>query len=193
MSTNARRFLLSGAICIAFLFGAALSHFGRAAETTQTTEGIPSQVLVQEIRALRRAMQDFTIGNSRLQVTIERCRLQQTIIERLNDEYSGIQSQIDSNEDQTRQMEETAKNLERSFSSEADPLRRSEMDREYKALVSNTDQTKQRTQKLHERAVQLNGFLQAERAKLNELKDALDSLDRSITNQQQERKIGQVR
>lgn len=188
MTTNPRKLLLPGIVCMTFLLGAALSRYGRAAETQQISDGIPSQVLVQEIRALRRAMQDFTVGNSRLQVTIERCRLQQSTVERLSDEYNSIQSQIDSNEDQIRQMEETVKHLERSLSAEADPLRRSEMEREHKSIATNIEQMKQRTQRLQERGVQANGLLQSERAKLNELRDSLDSLDRSLANQQAERK-----
>jgi predicted nucleic acid-binding Zn-ribbon protein len=188
MVTNPRKFLLLGVICLAFLSGAALTRYGKAAETQQITDGAASQVLVQEIRSLRRALQDFTVGNSRLQVFIERCRLQQIIVERLNDEYNGIQSQIDSNEDQIRQMEETTKNLERLLSAEADQLRRGEMEREHKSITTNIEQVKQRTQRLQERGIQANGLLQSERAKLDELKDSLDSLERSLTNQQAERK-----
>lgn len=183
-----KKLLLPAVICCSLLLGAALSHYSNAAGTSQIPEGAPSQVLVQEIRALRRAMQDFTIGNSRLQVTIERCRLQQATVERLNDEYNGIQSQIESNEDQIRQMEETAKNLERLHSTEADPLRRGEIEREQKNITASVERYRQQMQQLQGRLAQISGTLQAEKARLAEVRDALDSLDRSFTIQQSERK-----
>lgn len=159
-------------------------RFSRAAETSQTGEGATSQVLVQEIRTLRRTLQDFTIGNSRLQLTIERCRLQQNIVERLNDEHNGIQSQIDSSEEQIRQMEETAKNLELLPPAEVDPLRRGEVEREHKNFIASIEQNKQQVRQLQGRLAQISGTLQAEKSKLTELREALDSLDRSFTIQQ---------
>lgn len=188
MTVNPKKLLLPGIVCLAFLLGAALSRYGRAAETQQIIDGTPTQVLVQEIRSLRQALQSLATNNIRLQTAIERSRSQQLAVDRLTDEYNAIQAQIESNDDLTMQMESNAKNIERFLNAEPDSVRRAETEREYKNTLTNIEQSRLRTQKLQERLMQVNSTLQVEKTKQNELKDALDSLDRSLANQQVERK-----
>jgi hypothetical protein len=171
-----------------FLVGSLITRYSSAAQSPQVGEAVTSQVLVQEIRALRRTLQDFTASNSRAQFAIERFRMQQLQADRMAEQASSIQAQIDANEDLINQSQETVKNLERSLASEEDSLHRDEIDHERKAISTNIELYKQRNQKLEERKLQVSSALQAEKNKLNELQDILDQLSRSNMSHQSERK-----
>lgn len=179
-----RKFLLPAIVGFSFLLGTALARYSRAAETTQTIEGTTPQVLVQEIRALRQSLQNFALGNSRLQVAIERCRVQQFLVERLNDEFNSIQSQIDANDSLIQQLEDTVKALDRSLVTETEATRREGIEQERKSVLANIELNKQRNQRLHTRSMQINDSLQTEKARLNQLRDNLDSLEHSLSNEQ---------
>lgn len=183
-----KRILLPAIIIGSLLLGIALTHNSRAAEPSKFIEEVPAQVLIQEIRALRHALEDFTIGNSRLQVTVELCRLQQATVDRLNDEYNGIHSQIESNEDQIQQMEESFGNLQRLLSTETDQIHRSDIERDQKKLMAAVEKNKQQIQELQGRLTQVSDTLQIERSKLIELIDTLQSLNQSNTIHQSEHK-----
>lgn len=169
--------------------GAAFIRYSRAAEAPQgILDGTTSHVLIEEIRSLRQALQESTTGNARVQLAIERCRLQQSMVGRLSDEYNLIQSQIDGSDDTIQQMEATAKSLEYNLAIETEPARRSEIEREQKMIATNVEQNKQRVQRLQERSAQVSGMLLSERAKLDEIMGLLDTLDRQVAGRQSGRK-----
>lgn len=186
-----QRLSLSVAVCAGLLLGAALIRYSRAAETAQGGQGgdgATAQALIQEIRALRRALQDSTTGTLRTQVAMERCRMQQLTVERLTDEHNSIQTQIESNQEAIQQMEASAKTLEHALAGETEPARRGDIEREYKAFTTGVEQRRQQNNQLQARAAQVSGALQSEKGKLNELREALDAFDRALAGQPPERK-----
>ena len=183
-----QRLSLSIAVCAGLLLGAALIRYGRAAETTQGGDGATAQTLIQEIRALRRALQDSTIGALRTQVAMERCRMQQLTVERLTDEHNSIQAQIESNYETIQQMEASAKTLEHALANEPESARRGDIEREHKVFAASIEQRRQQNNQLQAQAAQVSAALQSEKGKLNELREALDALDRSLAGQPPERK-----
>lgn len=170
-------------ICLVLLITLSI-NFRSTAQPQQSGDAASSQVLIQEIRGLRRALEDFTTKNSRVQVMIERVRLQQTVVQRLNDEIDNIQVQINANEDLTVQLEETIKNLEHSLEAEEDTPHKEEISRDLKSANKNVELYKQRNVKLEERKTQVNASLQTESARLAEMQQSLETLSRPNTAQQ---------
>lgn len=175
-----RRITLSLIVCIIvtiFLF-----RYSTATGTQHSGEG-SAPVLIYEIRELRRSLQSFAASNQRALIAIERLRLQQAKVNRLNDEQATMQSQLEENAATIAQAEEAVNSLETQIAAESDMQRRNELERTRKAAVQSLELSKQREQQLRARGIQLDGFLQTEQAKLAHLDNQMDALERSLESQ----------
>jgi hypothetical protein len=157
----------------------AVQHSGTAQSTPLNDS--TSRVLVEEIRALRRSLADYALGNARLQFAIERCRMQQLVIERLADDHRSLESQFESNEDLLEQSEVSLKNLEEALSVEQPVERKEEIERDKRAIVVNIQSSKQRQRNLQGRIIEVGNSLETEKASLREFQSELDQLVQTST------------
>jgi hypothetical protein len=166
--------LLPGLVLCAVLV-VTIVHYASA--STESSEAMPSVVLIQEIRNLRKSLETLAASNARSQFAIERCRLQQTVVANLTDQINLVQSAIDANEDLMRQQEQSLKDLETALPSD-DEQSKIQTERERKATVKNIDINRMRGQTLQDRKAQLEASFQAEKQKLEDLTQALEVMAR---------------
>lgn len=155
----------------------------RTVQSQQASE-LPAQVLVQEIRALRRSLDDYALNNSRLQFAVEHSRMQQLVVDRLVDEHNSLQAQLESNEDLVQQNEATVKNLDEALSREQHQERKDEMERDRTSTIASIAISKQRLQKLQDRIAEMAGALQSSKARLGDSQNALFSLAQGLSDKQ---------
>jgi chromosome segregation ATPase len=159
-----------------------------SAEAQQSGDPL-STSLIGEIRELRLALQTFTVSNYRAQIAIEQLRSQQERVDHLNEEIENVRVQIESCVSESQQASETAKILEKQAGFTSDPLQRLSLEQEHKLTLARIEECKRREQRLRERETQLNGQIQTEQSALNDVKDRMNSLERSLeVNQNSRRK-----
>lgn len=165
-----------------------ITRYSIAAEPQLQNDLSTPQVLINEIRELRRTLQDYTIANVRVQIAIERLKVQQMRVDHLSNEKETLQSQIEEAVTSYQQAEDVAKSFEQQIVAESDPITRINIEREQKNTTNILEQHKRREQRLRERGVQLAAQLQIERAALTELHNNLEGLEKALNSKSSQRK-----
>jgi predicted nucleic acid-binding Zn-ribbon protein len=147
-----------------------------------------SSALISEIRQLRFAFQDYTATNFRSQITLERMRFQQMLVERSERESTTLQAQIEDAQRNYQSMEEPARSLEQRLASERDPLRRGELEREIKALLLSIEQHKNTEASCRGRNAQAVAQLEADRKTLTDLANSLDQMEKVFSKNTSQKK-----
>lgn len=132
------------------------------------------QELLHEVRQLRIAFQRMSLASYRTQVMVERLRLQQDHVGRLNTELSGIRNKLGEVRSQNSTMLQMIGTVEDKVESGlAAPA-------EMNAMKVAIDEFKKLEQTLTEREIELSNELITERANLSELNRRLDALEREM-------------
>lgn len=129
------------------------------------------QELLGEVRQLRIALQHISVNAYRGQVMVERLRLQQDQVTRLNQELSSIRNQFgeirSSQVTAKARLDDAEKQQDKGLMSESQTVR-------YKEMLEDL---KRREQSLSDREIQVASQLEAERANLTDLNKRLDALE----------------
>jgi hypothetical protein len=133
------------------------------------------QELLNEVRQLRMALQRMSLASYRTQVMVERLRLQQDHVGRINTELSGVRNKLSEVKAQNSQMMQMFGTVEDKVESGVAPP--SEMN----AMKVAIDEFKKLEQTLTEREIELSNELNTERANLTDLKGRLDALEREMS------------
>lgn len=138
------------------------------------------KALLSEVRELRMTLQRNSVTSYRAQITLERLRLQQTRVEALAREQREVQSSIKNAEQAFPISAEDLIEVERVASAAATPAERAQKEMEMKMMKKMIERGKQEAQDLRQREAQIILNLQTEQAKLNELNDRLEELEREL-------------
>jgi len=142
-----------------------------SAQKTATQDQVLRDLL-SEVHQLRMTLQRMESSSYRLQVTLERFRLQQALIARLSDDLNKVRSQI--NDVKSEQLmlkvkkDEVESRVDKGLAS----------DYEVAAVQTGLEDMNRREKNLSEREAQLSADLNTERAKLDDINHRLDALER---------------
>ena len=156
------------------------------AQSSKTTEAVSSndnaiiRVLLDEVHLLRLALEQKNTTSSRLQVLVERVRLQQEMVSRQIKDLDEVRNKLVELKISQLRTTDAIKELEAQFRSESFPIRRAELDKQIKALKAEQEPFQQRQQRLQEQETQMASQLQIEQAKLRDLNDRLDALEQEF-------------
>jgi len=178
-------------ICLLFLttlifisFGGPQTATGNNATATQGDNGQAMQALVNEVRQLRLAIQGANLGAHRSQVIIERMRSQQQTVDRVaerlrwaRDEASRFRMYLPL---QQAEIQNRLKLIEDDLSENLGANARRAKERELETTKQRLGMMGQEETRLRENESQLAAQLQIEQAKLAELNDQLDALQREL-------------
>src|SRR5262245_11198812 len=143
-------------------------------------EAEPIQALLSEVRQLRIALQHLSLSAYRAQITVERLRLQQEQVNQLSKQLEGIRDSLSDSKARLQWVGERVKDMESRVSQESDPARRAQLEREYKDMKFDAERHAFWDQQQREREPQVAAKLQIEQAKLSELNDRLEALEREL-------------
>jgi len=135
--------------------------------------------LLKEVRMLREDVRRLTTGAYRAQAMLERLKLQQEQVNRLNHDWMAVRADLDGTRSSRSQLKEKIAIIQQKVEIGAAPG--SDLNG-LKTMLSDLDQ---REQDLIVKESQLGGQLNLERSTLEELQKKLDAIDvelRSISN-----------
>ncbi|HZS10341.1 MAG TPA: hypothetical protein VFD58_36265 [Blastocatellia bacterium] len=178
--------LLAGGAVLLTVFGFAAFSTPRAvpAPTSQSPQGDggqTTQALLNEVRELRLAIQRSSLNGYHAQVTLERLRLQQQRVDRLNERLEGVHSEMGELQRQKSHFLEESRRLETRLGQEPDPNKRRELDDMQQRFKAEAERRlPERESRARETESQMTAQLQMEQSRLNELNDRLDALQKEL-------------
>lgn len=134
------------------------------------------QKLLNEVHELRLAVQRATANNTRFQMLIERTRLQQARVDSLSRQLENIHAQAADMKAAKPQLEQQIKDAEEQLDRTPEPNAHADLESRIKAAKANLSRMTQEEERLRNREAALDGQLQTEQLKLNELNSQLDAL-----------------
>jgi hypothetical protein len=132
------------------------------------------QELLNEMRQLRIAFQRLSLTSYRTQVMMERLRLQQEQVSRINTELSAVRSKLGEVRAQNSRMQSVMGDTEDKVESGISPPG------EVNAIKAALEEFRKLEQTLIEREIELSNELNTERANLGDLNQRLDALEREM-------------
>lgn len=172
-------------VCLLFLVALGFTSSGSSHTTpnipTQTAQGENAQTmqaLLNEVRQLRLAIQRSTLSAHHAQVIIERMRSQQQQVDRLNDRLRETRDRIANVKMVETELQDALKKIEGRLKRMGDA--HPDLEEEQETLKTRLGFQAQEEARLREVEPQLVAQLQIEQAKLTELNDRLDALQREL-------------
>jgi len=172
--------LLSLAAGACLFPNALLAQDERPAPTVSPGEEDPvlRQLLV-EVRQLRLALQRMTLLSTRFQMVIVRMRIQQSHVDGLNREMSGLRENISAKQTELDGLVERRKSAEEELERTAGP-ESGEMETNVRHLKVAAASLEREVQEYREREADLAVQLQIEQSRLDDLDDDLAALTREL-------------
>jgi hypothetical protein len=186
-------------ICLLFLatlvftsFGGPQTATGANAKDAQGDNEQAMQALVNEARQLRLAIQRSNLSAHHSQVVIERMRSQQQIVDRVADRLRWAREEASRFRMwmpmQQAEIQNRLKGIEADLSETLDAKTRRAKEGELELTKQRLGMMGQEETRLRENESQLTAQLQIEQAKLAELNDQLDALQRELETPPSENK-----
>jgi len=188
---NMPRIKIISVICLIFLTAVVFASF-RAPQTATNSNAKAAQgeneqsmqALVNEVRQLRLAIQRSNLSAYRAQMVIERMRSQQQIVDRLTERLRGIRDEASGMKMymplQQAEIQNRLKEIEASLNDPVDANTRRAREGQLEITKQRLGLMAQQETRLQEKESQLVAQLQIEQAKLTELNDQLDALQREL-------------
>jgi chromosome segregation ATPase len=152
----------------------------RSAESSKEDDKQVLRTLLDEVRQLRLALQRSNALNHRVQITLERLRLQQGRVDSLTRSLENLRTRISDLKNARPQMEEQIKHAEEVMSRATEQNRREEIEHQLKEMKTRLASWSREEEQLREREASLSSELQIEQNKLNELHGQLENMLRQL-------------
>ncbi len=182
------------ALCAAFLSEPALAQTQPAAPQPQVASAPDVQLLraiLEELRLQRAVLQRTYVNAHRAQMLTERLARQQARVDSLGEEIAQLKSLVEQSQNASHEETEL-KDLAATINETPDPQQRAALVQSYNGLKRSLERqreyARQEAERNRERQQQLEAALRAEQAKLAELQDQFDALDREF-----DRQLGEIR
>jgi chromosome segregation ATPase len=159
------------------------ASYGQERKNNETPKADDSKVfreLLDEVRQLRMALQRAKTANHRLQVTLERIRLQQARVDSLTRSLENVRTRLADLKNARPQMEEQIKYVEELIESGKEQNRRAEVEQQVKEMKSRMSSWSREEERLRERDAALSTELRVEQTILSDLQGQLDNMVREL-------------
>jgi chromosome segregation ATPase len=138
------------------------------------------QNLLSEVHQLRVVLERSATIAPRIQIAVERLKLQQEQVARTSRELADLRDHLDHMRSELPTTQQRLQSLETAEGQETDPAKRREIGDELKAFKLATEQSEKSIEQLQTREGELAGHLQSEQSRLTELNDRLDQIERTL-------------
>jgi hypothetical protein len=153
----------------------------RDAQPVQSEQTL--QALLSEVHLLRLAIQRANLNTYNAQITIERMKLSQQRVDRLQVQLGNIRNQLVETRKRMSEMSADIKGTEEVNSKETDETMRINREGVIRGRKAELEELIQKELQEQGYETLLNGQLQIEQAKLSELNERLDILQRELETQ----------
>jgi len=138
------------------------------------------QSLLSEVHQLRIVLERSAAIAPRIQIAVERLKLQQEQVARTSRELADLRDRLDKSRSELAQMQQHLPSLEAEVSQETDPSRQRDLGERLKFSKLQSEQVEKSTQQMQTREGELASQLQSEQSRLTELNDRLDQIERAL-------------
>ena len=151
------------------------------AARAQSPDTSVMQALLSEVHQLRVALERSNTIAPRIQLAVERVKLQQEVVVRLSKQLEDVQQEFAREQTSRENQLEQVKIFERKMNETVDPVERKKMDEEMSAFQAHTQGGQKMLQSLQTREADLTSRLRSEQATLDGLNDRLNQIERDLT------------
>ncbi|HLJ45564.1 MAG TPA: hypothetical protein VKU01_06135 [Bryobacteraceae bacterium] len=138
------------------------------------------QALLQEVHELRLALERSTLIGPRVEIAVQRLRLQQEQVTRTTGQLYDARREIDQAIGEQNKTAAQVEGLGKESQESTDPARRQSIESIVKQLKFEGEQQQKSLESLRSREAELSARLQTEQASLDELRSRLDRLEQSL-------------
>jgi len=138
------------------------------------------QTLLGEVHQLRLALERSTQIAPRIQITVERLKLQQEQVARIARQLDDLRRELDRSRAQQTRLQEPLERLGSAAAAATDPQQRKNIETDLSGLKVEAEQGEKALQQMQVHEGELASQLQSEQAKFAELNDRLDQMERSL-------------
>ena len=170
--------LVTASFLSILLVSTAAAQTEKPAEENQTL-----RTLLSEVRQLRKTMQTTGLNAYRGQLILERMRLANEQVERMAQKLEAAREDVEKIERTIPSFEEKSKVMETVLQQETDIARRAKLEFEIKEHKQQMERYKLLLTRAREREQQMSTELKTSQARLSELENRLDLLEREIENE----------
>jgi len=136
--------------------------------------------LVAEIRQLRLDLQATTIATQRVQIVLYRLQTQTALATRASSRLDDAKSSLGNLQSERKNVAERERLMEESIKSTQNPAERKQLEDMQAQMKAAVERMAADEQRLQSREIDAETQLRAEQAKLAELQDQLDRLDKLL-------------
>lgn len=136
--------------------------------------------LLFEVRLLRIALQTVNTNSKRIQLMAERIRIQQSRVDKVASDIDQTREKITDTKTQLTKLAEVAKEFETQMRLEPIAMRRVEIERQYRLSQLDVAPLRLGENQLNEREAALLNLYAAENAKLYDLQEKIDAMEREF-------------
>ena len=141
------------------------------------------EALLSEVHQLRIALERSNGIAPRIQIAVERLKLQQEQVARTARELADLRRELDGNRSNLTRMQQHLQSVENAESQETDLARKRDLGDALKMAKLENEQVEKSLQQLQLHEGELAGQMQSEQSRLTELNDRLDQLERALNVQ----------
>jgi len=138
------------------------------------------QNLLAEVHQLRLALEHSSKIAPRIQIAVERIKMQQDQVARTARQLEDVRHEIEHRQSEQPRLQQQLESLESHASTTTDPSQRRELEDVLKMQKVAAEQGQKSLQQVQAREGELASQLQSEQSRLTELNDRLDQLERAL-------------
>ena len=150
-----------------------------AVSQTGSTDSQTLQALLAEVRLLRQELRTTTIASQRAQILIYRVQAQQTVVTRLSQRAENERSRLSQIQSEQKGVTAAIKRLEDLRSSQSESARK-QSEEQLSQLKPRAERLGTEEQESLARKVEIEEELRLEQAKLAQLHEELDRIDKAL-------------
>jgi len=138
------------------------------------------QTLLAEVRQLRLAIERSNQIGPRIQIAVERLKLQQEQVARIAGQLDDLRRGLDKSRSEQGKAQQRIQALDSQATQATDAVQRKNMEEVSKELKLEVEQAEKSLQQMQVREGELASQLQTEQGKLAELNDRMDQVKRAL-------------
>src|SRR5216684_8287270 len=138
------------------------------------------QALLTEVHQLRLALERSTQIAPRIQIAVERLKLQQDQVARTARQLDDLRQNIDNRRADLPKIQQRLETIAAESDQATDPGKHRELVETSKMMKLESDQVEKSLQQMQAREGELASQLQSEQSRLAELNDRLDQIERAL-------------
>ena len=147
----------------------------------QSSECSVIQALLSEVHQLRLALERSSTIAPRIQIAVERVKIQQETVARLSKQLEDVQLEFAREQASRENQGEQVKILERHMTETVDPVERKRLEQFTDTFQAQSQALQKVLQSIQAREADVTSRLRSEQATLDGLNDRLNQIERELT------------